>query len=107
MSDIKIPTKTTRPQRTIGRGNSQMEAEASRRKQNRNLLAQDGNNSKYRGGGLRGAVKVQAEQRKVHNQENIRYHKGVLLLVCSILWGTLQVNQAREALRQHAAVLAL
>lgn len=64
-----------------------MDAEASRRKQNRNLLAQDGNDSKYRGGGLQGAVKVQAEQCKVHNQENIRCHKNVLLLVSSVLWG--------------------
>lgn len=64
-----------------------MDAEASRRKQNRNRLAQDGNNSKYRGGDLWGTVKMQAEQCKVHNQENIRYHKGVLLLVCSELWG--------------------
>lgn len=64
-----------------------------------NLLVQDKNDSedsKGGGGSLRGAVKVQAGQYKVHNRKTPPWsHNGAILLEWSTLWGHLSKPGSR------------
>lgn len=64
-----------------------MDEEASRRKQNTSLLAQDGNDFKHRSWGLQGAKCRQNTVDRGHNRKNTGYYKGAPLLEWSTLWG--------------------